>query len=133
MRINFYDKSFYLFYCFYRKNFGKRELPVLTSIIALAGTTFLQILLVCVIFLRLNTGGTINLALFNRPEVIFSICLFLAVFNILYFIQWKRYYKIILALRTKRDVYQKSFGKYVFLNLMTIVIVISYIYLTSSK
>jgi hypothetical protein len=45
VKLNFYDKSFFLLYCFFKKKFAKKELPVLTSIIALGGKTFLQILL----------------------------------------------------------------------------------------
>ena len=125
MRINFYDKSFYLIYCFYKKAFGKKELPVLTSVVVLAGTTFLQIAIVGLFFSLFFNELKVGLKLINRADIIFCIVLFLGVFQLLYFFQTKRYYRIILKLRNARKIYNNQlFYRYVSINALCLIVVI---------
>ena len=133
MRLNFYDKSFYLFYRFYREKFGKKELPVLTSIISLAGTTFLQLLLLIAVFLRILKGREFDLTVLNRPAMIFSICLILFVSNSIYFFHKRRYYNVILKLISEKENYSGLFMKYVFFNFVSTGLLIFFLVITSGR
>jgi hypothetical protein len=125
MKINFYDKSFYLFYCFYKRTFGKNELPVLTSVIVLASTTFLQVLMVGLFFSLFFAEIGVGIKLITRADIIFCIVLFLGVFQGLYFFQTRRYYKIILKLRNSEKVYtNKAFYRYVCINFLCLICLI---------
>jgi hypothetical protein len=122
MKINFYDKSFYLIYCFYKRMFGKKELPVLTSVIVLAGTTFLQIAMVGLFFSLFFNEVKVGIKLINRVDIVFCIVLFLGVFQGLYFFQTKRYYKIILKLRNSGKIYNnQAFYRYIFINVLCLI------------
>lgn len=105
MRVNFYDKSFYILYCFYKRKFGKKELPVLPSVIVLAATTLCQIVFILLLSFELLGNGHAYVEILNRNIVIFCIILFLTGFHILYFYQRRRYYYIILKLRNSGDKY----------------------------
>ena len=105
MRFNFYDKSFYILYCFYKRKFGKKELPVLPSVIVLAATTLCQIVFILLLSFELLGNGHAYVEILNRNIVIFCIILFLTDFHILYFYQKRKYYYIILKLRNSGDKY----------------------------
>ena len=127
MRVNFYDKSFYLFYCFY-KRFGKKELPVLTSAIVLGVTTFLQVAFLLLLSLEIIGLGKAYAKILSSDIVIYCIILFLAVFHILYFYQKKRYYYIILRLRNSREKYHKIFSRYVIINILFLIAIVLFIF-----
>lgn len=119
MRLNFYDKLFFLIFSYYKRNFGKKELPVLTSMIVLGATTFLQLIILTLIALLFykNDQEYIFRTL-GRSDVIFCVILFIAVFQLLYFCVNRRYRLIIFRLRSKNAMYSNSlFYQYLGLNL----------------
>src|SRR5687768_12852209 len=118
MRLNFYDKLFFLIFRYYRRNFGKKELPVLTSMIVLGATTFLQLIILTLITLLFYKDDQDYIfGILGRSDVIFCIILFIAVFQLLYFCVNKRYHMIIFRLRSQNEMYSNSlFYKYLGLN-----------------
>ena len=84
MKINFYDRLFHIIYSFYRSKFGKKELPVLTSVIVLAATTFLQCFSIALI-VSIFIGKKIDFLLLSELKVIYCIVLFIAIIHWLYF------------------------------------------------
>ncbi len=117
MRVNFYDKSFYMLYCLYKRKFGKKELPVLTSVIVIAATTFCQIAFILLLSFELLDNSHAYVEILNHNIVIYCIIIFLTIFHILYFYQKRRYYYIILKLRNSGGKYYKSLSTYIVINL----------------
>lgn len=128
MRFNFYDKSFYILYCIYKRKFGKKELPVLTSVIVLAATTLCQIVFILLLSFELLGNDHAYVEILNRNIVIFCIILFLTGFHILYFYQRRRYYYIILKLRNSGDKYYKFLCTYLFINLFIFIGIILFVF-----
>jgi len=59
---------------------------------------------------RDESGDAMSEKKIDKFAVLLGICLFISAFNMLYFIQCKRYYRIVISLRTKRDNYPKFLG-----------------------
>lgn len=98
MKINYYDRLFYVFYKFYRSNFGSKELPVYTSIMVLGMYMYSWLLFILISIVKLFG---LNVTLRSVTNVFFATLLFGAVFlfQSLYFYRKSRFLKIIRALR----------------------------------
>jgi hypothetical protein len=98
IRVNLYDKLFYIFYTFYRRNFGKKELPVYTSMLVMGMYFFSWILFVTVIIGK-ALSYKINLIAISNVFAATVICGVVYAFQRYYFYRQKRYLKIIWHLR----------------------------------
>ncbi len=123
MKINIYDKFFIIIYRFYLKKFGKKELPLLTSIVVLGATSFVQLM---TIFLGLSLFFNINsyIQILKRKDIIFFIIFIISFFQILYFFLGRRYFKIILKLRNSKFSKEHYFYRYIFITFLCLVSII---------